>query len=59
MSVGKNITWKKSEGRSKIIFPKILRLVGKISSEGEGKDTDIFGKKIKIKKTGMGKNIKF
>ena len=40
----------KSEIGGNIIFPVILMLVGRISSGGEGNETDILGKKIKIKK---------
>ena len=42
---------------SKIIFPTSLRLLGRISSGEEGKGTEIWGKKIIIKKRGMGKNM--
>ena len=47
MAVGKDITWKKRERGSNIIFPIISRLLGSISNEKEGKGTDILGKKIK------------
>ena len=56
MAVRKNITW---EQVSNIIFPKILKLFGRISSGEKGKGTEISGKKIKIKnEMGVGKNIK-
>ena len=45
MAVEKNISWKKG---SNIIFPLILRLLGRISSGEEGKRMEIAGKKIKI-----------
>ena len=40
---------------SNIIFPLILRLLGRISNGEEGKETEILGKKIKIKKWGWGR----
>ena len=57
MAVGKNLTWKK-EKEKQYHIPIILRLLGRISSEGEGR-TEILEKNIKIlyKKRG-GKNIK-
>ena len=54
MAVGKNITWKKAEGESNIIFSKVLRLLGRISSMKKGKGTEIPGKKTKILKGGVG-----
>ena len=48
MAVEKNITWEKRERGSNIIFPIILRLLGRISSGEEVKWTEILGKKIKI-----------
>ena len=45
----------KRERVSNIIFPIILRLLGKISSGEEGKGTEITGKKIKIKQSGLGR----
>ena len=54
--MGKNI---KRDRGSNIIFPIILRLLGRISSGKKGKGAETAGKKIKIKKImGMGKNIK-
>ena len=40
----------KREKGSNIIFPIILRLLGRISSGLRGKGTDILGKKIKVLK---------
>ena len=40
-AVGMNITWKKGE-RKNIIFPVILRLLGRILSGENGKGPDIF-----------------
>ena len=54
MAVGKNITWKKRERGSIIIFPIILRLLGRISRGEERKWTKILGKKINIFKNGDG-----
>ena len=52
IAVGKNITWKKRG--SNIIFPFIIRLLGRISSGEEGKGTEILGiKKLNLKKGGM------
>jgi len=48
----------KREMGSNIIFPIILRLFGRISSGEEGKGMEMLGKKIKILKMGVGKNIK-
>ena len=48
---------KKSQRGSNIIFPLILRLLGRKSSGEEGKGTENLGNKIKIKKNGAGKNI--
>ena len=48
----------KGEKGSNTIFPIILRLLGIISSKEEGYGREIFGKKIQIKKIGVGKNIK-
>ena len=49
----------KRQRGSNIIFPLILRLLGRISSGKEGKETEILGKKIKILKKLEGeKNIK-
>ena len=63
---GKRISWlgkeyilEKREYGHNIIFPIILRLLGRISSGEEGKVTEILGKIIKIKKMGVGKNIMF
>ena len=49
------ITWKKRKRGSNIIFPIILRLLGRIS---RGKGTEILSKKIKILEIRVGKNIK-
>ena len=38
---------KREKGRN-IIFPIVFRLLGRISSGEEGKETEMFGKKIKI-----------
>ena len=51
MAAGKNITWEKGNN---IIFPIILRLLGRILSEENGKGTEISGKKIKMFKNGVG-----
>ena len=42
------IVEKKGLWESNIIFPLILRLLGRISIGEEGKETEILGKKIKI-----------
>ena len=49
MVVVKNITWKKRERGSNIIFPIILRLLGGISSGEEGKETEILWEKSRFK----------
>ena len=54
---GKEYNAEKKEWGSNLIFPKILRMLGRISSGEKGKK--ISGKKIKIEKMWMGKNIKF
>ena len=54
-AVGKNITRKKVKGKN-IIFPMILRLLGRISSGKEGKGI-VLGKKSRLTKLGVGKNI--
>ena len=54
---GKNITWKKERGRSNIIFPIILGLLGRISSWEKGKGTEVSWKKVKIKKIAVEKKI--
>ena len=41
MAVGKNIMWKEGKGGSNIIFPIILRLLGRILSWEERKGTEI------------------
>ena len=49
----------KRERVRNIIFPIILRLLGRISSGGKGKETEISGLKIKLRKeVRLGKNIK-
>ena len=48
MAVEKNNMEKRARG-SNIIFPVILRLLGRISSGEEGKGTEILGMKIEIK----------
>ena len=50
----KNITWKKGERRRNIIFHLILRLLARISSREEGKET-----KIKIFKNGDGEEYQY
>ena len=45
MSVGKNITWEKKESVSSIIFPIILKLLGRISS---GKGDGHFGEENQV-----------
>ena len=45
---GEEFNMVKREMVSNIIFPTILRLFGRISSEEEVKGTEILGKKIKI-----------
>ena len=58
MAVRKNISLKKREGASNIIFHIILRLLGRFSSGKEGKEAEIFRKKIKIlRKYGWGRII--
>ena len=58
MIVGKNVTWKKREKGSNIIFPIILRLFGKNIKWGKGKRTENFrGRKSRFNKLGVGKNI--
>ena len=56
MTVGENLTRKK--GSLNIIFPIISRLLGSISSGLVVKGTEILGKKSRLKKIGVGKNIK-
>ena len=51
---GEEYNWGKRKKGSNIIFPIILRLLGRISSEEEGKGTKILGKKIKILTNGGG-----
>ena len=48
--MGKYITWKKRERGDNIIFPIILRVLGRISSGEEGKWTEILKRKKKKKK---------
>ena len=48
MAVGKNITCKKKDRGSNIIFPIIFRLFGRVSSGNKGKGTEILRKKAKI-----------
>ena len=48
----------KRESGSYIFVSYILRLLGRTSNGEEGKGPKNFGKKMKIKKVGMGKNIK-
>ena len=54
MAVGKNITWKKGEGKQYHLPFNIEAVEGRISSEKEGKETESFGKKIKILNNGDG-----
>ena len=55
---GEEYNMHKRERGSNIICPIILRLLGRISSGGKGKGTEILGKKIQIKKKwGMGTNV--
>ena len=51
-SCGEAYKVEKRESGSNIIFPIILRLLGRISSGEEGMGTDMLGKKIKILKNG-------
>ena len=57
---GEEYNMEKIKRGSNIIFPIILRLLGRISSWEGGKRTEILGKKIKnqdVKNMGVGKNI--
>ena len=54
---GEQYNLKKRERGSNMIFSMILRLFGRVSSWGEGKGSVNMGKKIKILKMWVGKNI--
>ena len=49
----------KRERGSIIVFPIILRLLGRISGLEEGKGTEILGRKLKFYNMWVVKNIKF
>ena len=56
MAVGKNITWKKERVRgSNIIFPIILRLLGKNIKRGKGEGRKVQEENQDLKKWNRGR----